>query len=715
MATQWGRKETIIWPPHAPIMSYSAIAAALLCTLFFVWQRLNFSMTPLQQSYITEYVTSQTGAAFNAHENYRLVYLGGDKLKPRLALPVDLTDGKTTLPNGKTVPIGLSALAAAQGFRWFYRAPAQKLPDVSMHRWLRGAVYNDKGLLELFSVSLIEGAVCLAAMLFFAIPKDLRRFRQMKYGRVLRGPVMLAPSEFNKAAKGDGIGFKTTELGKMMRIPERKEAQHFQIMGDTGVGKTQLIMQILRQIRDRGDAAIVYDPACEYVQRFYDAERGDIILNPLDERCPYWGPAQEMESNAEADAIAASLYQPTTDQKDEFFHQTPAQIFAHLLKKGPSPHQLAEWMANSDTLEKLVAGTEMSFYIDRKAGPQRAGVLASLGLVAKSFRLLPEKNLSNRTWNARTWAKERKGWIFITSRPPERETLRPLHSLWIDLLVMRLLSAPQPGQRQVWFVIDELASLQKLPQLHTAVTENRKSKNPLVLGFQGKAQLEVIYGHLAEVMLSQPATKIFMKTAEPKAAEWISEAIGKVEIERLKETKFDGTRTGHNFSLDRQIEPLVMGSEITGLDDRHAYLKLGNNVARFDFDYLDLPTPTPGFLPRKYADGGMSFDPDTLEPRRPAFPTFEEEEHEESDDEAESTINQPPAAASGGAPIGHARKPGPIPWPENETARAGEKNRPAPTPDLTPASTSHESEKSEQILVADRSAELDGPAFELRP
>jgi hypothetical protein len=616
MATQWGRKETIIWPPHVPMLSYTAVATALLCTCLFVWQRFTFSLTALQRSYITEYIRSDIGAKFTAHESYRLLYLGGGKGKPRLAFPVDFVPGETTLPNGKIVPVALSELATTQGYRWFYRGPEQKLADLSLNRWLRLTVFEDKGLLSLFAINFVEGGVCLAAMLGFAVPYDIRRFKQMKYGRILRGPQLLSPSEFNRHQKGDGIGFKTTELGKMMRIPARKEAQHFQIMGDTGVGKTQLIVQMLCQIQARGESAIVYDPACEYLQRFYDKDRGDIVLNPLDERCPYWGPANEMASNAEADAIAASLYQPATDAKDEFFHQTPAQIFAHLLRKGPTPHQLAEWMASSETLEQMVAGTEMSFYIDRKAGPQRAGVLASLGLVAKCFRLLPEKNQTDRTWNARTWAKERKGWIFITSRPPERETLRPLHSLWIDLLVMRMLTAPQPGQKPVWFVIDELASLQKLPQLHTAITENRKSKNPLVLGFQEKAQLEVIYGHMAEVMLSQPATKIFMKTAEPKAAEWISEAIGKVEIERLKETKFDGSRAGKNFTVDRQIEPLVMGSEISGLDDRHAYLKLGNNVARFDFDYLDLPTPTPSFVPRKSADGEMSFDPDTLKPRR---------------------------------------------------------------------------------------------------
>lgn len=54
----------------------------------------------------------------------------------------------------------------------------------------------------------------------------------------------------------------------------------------------------------------------------------------------------------------------------------------------------------------------------------------------------------------------------------------------------------------------------------------------MVLGFQGKAQVEAlyVYGHDAEAMLSQPATKIFLKTSEPRAPEWISKAIGEVEM-----------------------------------------------------------------------------------------------------------------------------------------------------------------------------------------
>jgi hypothetical protein len=318
----------------------------------------------------------------------------------------------------------------------------------------------------------------------------------------------------------------------------------------------------------------------------------------LDRRCPYWGPSEELVRRAEARTIAASLFQRTTERKDEFFIDSPQKIFAHLLLELPTPEQLVQWMSHPEEIDRRVKGTELALLIEPSAPHQRMGVLGSLSLVADSFRLLPTKSEAKTEWTAREWSKNRQGWIFITSQPAEREALRPLHSLWIDMLVLRLLSAPRPDQHPVWFVIDEWASLQKLPQLQTAITENRKSRNPLVLGFQGKAQLEVIYGHLAEVMLSQPATKIFLRTTEPNAAEWVSRAIGKVEIERMKETHFDGHRSGRNFALDRQTEPLVLDSEISGLADLHAYLKYGNYVAQFSFPLLEIPASKPKFIER---------------------------------------------------------------------------------------------------------------------
>jgi len=66
----------------------------------------------------------------------------------------------------------------------------------------------------------------------------------------------------------------------------------------------------------------------------------------------------------------------------------------------------------------------------------------------------------------------------------------------------------------------------------------------------------------------------------------------------MKETHFDGSRDGRNFSLDRQTEPLVLDSEISGLDNLHAYLKHGNYVTRFSFPLLEVPASKPKFIER---------------------------------------------------------------------------------------------------------------------
>ena len=114
--------------------------------------------------------------------------------------------------------------------------------------------------------------------------------------------------------------------------------------------------------------------------------------------------------------------------------------------------------------------------------------------------------------------------------------------------------------------------------------------------------MEARYGDDAEAMLSQPATKIFLRTTEPRAAKWVSDAIGEVEIERLRETHYEGSRAGKNFALDRQTEPLVMPSEISGLDDLRGFLKYGNHVARFSFPFIALEEKHPGYLERDMDD-----------------------------------------------------------------------------------------------------------------
>jgi len=131
----------------------------------------------------------------------------------------------------------------------------------------------------------------------------------------LRGLRLVSPRQHNREMHG-GIVKRALHgqprgirLGSSI-IPERHECEHFLITGSPGAGKSTAMRQMLSQIVERGQSAIVIDPESEYVQQFYDEERGDVVLNPLDARCPYWSPWSELREEwftVDAAAIAASL------------------------------------------------------------------------------------------------------------------------------------------------------------------------------------------------------------------------------------------------------------------------------------------------------------------------------------------------------------------------------------------------------------------------
>jgi type IV secretory pathway TraG/TraD family ATPase VirD4 len=100
-------------------------------------------------------------------------------------------------------------------------------------------------------------------------------------------------------------------------------------------------------------------------------------------------------------------------------------------------------------------------------------------------------------------------------------------------------------------------------------------------------------------MLSQPATKIFLKTTEPHAAKWVSDAIGEIEVERLKESQRASLLPGNKqYTMEIATKPLVMASEIAGLEPLHGYIKQENRVVAVRFPYVASIERQPAFLER---------------------------------------------------------------------------------------------------------------------
>jgi hypothetical protein len=614
---EWGRKEySKKWPSRTPVWTWGAIFLSLLFFAGMLTVEYEGSWTAAERLYLSDYLKSGTRGQASATTAGKYTLLEGVVGKGQRLVIGDEVE-PVPGPNGRPgyrltdegVKDGIARLTWVTG----------TFNDRGLHKVMSEAVYAGHESWEFYQKPVYLSLAFFVLALFVAVPKDRARRMLYKHGRRLRGPELVTTAELNeKLGKSklltthlpDGVSFINEEqtwtdklfrknLSRWARVPRDREAMHFLIVGDSGTGKSAAIRQILAQVWERNEAAIVYDPAMEYLPQFYNEARGDVILNPMDARCPFWSPGDEVPHEAEALTLAASLF-PDQGRENRFFVEAPRKIFAHLLNLKPTPQELTYWMSNADEIDKRVAGTELAAMIDKGAANQRSGVLGSLNMVADAFKLLPKESETTRRWNTVEWAKERKGWVFLTSKATMRERMRPLVSLWLDLLVLRLMNE-ESTKRKTWFVLDELASLQRLPQLTTAVTENRKSNNPMVLGFQGKAQVEALYGHVAEAMLSQPATKIFLKTSEPHASEWISKAIGEVEIERFRESRTLGKfpRNSENQSRDITREPLVMASEVAGLDPLHGYLKHGNLVLRMRFPYLELHANAEKYVERK--------------------------------------------------------------------------------------------------------------------
>ena len=188
--------------------------------------------------------------------------------------------------------------------------------------------------------------------------------------------------------------------------------------------------------------------------RSFTPRRGDLILNPLDARCPSWSPWWELMPGSEAmdaEALAAMLVPdpPNTFNQggaDFFFRQSGRTLIVGLLAilTSRDPADIPGLLAlPRHKLKEALKGTPAEALIDPGAHEQGAGIVATAFNATSPFRHLPAR--AELSWSALEWADTRHGWLFLS--PQRSRGGRAPQSVWLGCIVRRLIAGDDTAAR----------------------------------------------------------------------------------------------------------------------------------------------------------------------------------------------------------------------------------------------------------------------------
>jgi hypothetical protein len=125
---------------------------------------------------------------------------------------------------------------------------------------------------------------------------ELRGHNQRERARELSSAMgwkwrLCSPRELSAA-----FPYRPSHLATVV-YPWRLEQSHAMLIGTTGMGKTVAMSDMIAEARAKGQRCVVFDLTGAFIEHFYEADR-DIILNPLDARCPQWSVFDECRTKA---------------------------------------------------------------------------------------------------------------------------------------------------------------------------------------------------------------------------------------------------------------------------------------------------------------------------------------------------------------------------------------------------------------------------------
>jgi type IV secretory pathway TraG/TraD family ATPase VirD4 len=369
------------------------------------------------------------------------------------------------------------------------------------------------------------------------------------------------------------------------------ETKHFKIFGTTGTGKSTAIHEILSAALSRGDRAVIADPDRGYLNRYYDPERGDVILNPFDPDARKWDLFGEITEDYDIDQLARALI-PDSGDEDRVWNEYARTLFTEVVRQlrtsdvcddGELSRVLNK--ADDDELGSMLEGTAAARFFKQGNEKMLASTQAVLASAVRVFEYTTKHEA--RPLSVRAWVREgraglgtgRGGVLFLPYKAVEIAALRRLISAWMRLSIFEAMNGEE-GDQRLWFIVDELDALGEIDGLKDALARLRKFGGRCVLGFQSIAQVSGLYGKgTAETIVENCGNTLILRCSASErggTSEFASKLIGQREVMHttLSITRRSGEwRSSTSKSEQLRIEPAVMASEIERLPDLTGYLK----------------------------------------------------------------------------------------------------------------------------------------------
>ncbi len=419
-------------------------------------------------------------------------------------------------------------------------------------------------------------AAWLSGLFLFHGTMRRRRERALR-DRVITGTVVTTGKKLAKMTAKEA-GPDALAIGTVP-IPPRLETRHMAMIGTTGSGKTTVLRQLLDGIEARGEAALVYDTSGEFIAHYYRPERGDIILNPFDDRCAFWTPFAEIAHPADAARIAQQFVTEASHHDNDVWLEMARILVANMLRElwkqdKPTLSGLLAMLQNmtKEQLKEALKETSSARTFADDADRATGSVLFMLAKAADLIQFLRAEDSGGKPFafrdfihglDKRTGAKP---WIFVPRKEDYFEASKPLLACWLECAASAVLGLPPSPDRRIWFVLDELADLPRVDNLARLLPEGRKFGAAVVLTFQALGQMQNRYGpQIAESMLGCCNTKLFLQTIDSDTREWASQTIGgqEVEIQTMTDALADGDDMARTtLGRIRRERPAVLESEL---------------------------------------------------------------------------------------------------------------------------------------------------------